>query len=289
MEKIKSLNKENATQIVNKLQSLCNSNISKYNVTFLDKALHHRIEETQNPSIESYLNYLQQNKGESAIFLNSLHNSFSQFFRNTFTFSILENLILPNLIQKKQGIKNKEVRIWSSACASGQEAYSLAILLEELKNGDGEKFNYRIIATDQCESQIKISEKGAYTEEALGNLPLKYLKQWFTKHNDIYTVKPALKKHITFSEFDLFNENLNSPHASIFGDFDLIVCANLLFYYNNECQKKILQKVINNMADEGYVVTGEVEREILTGFNFQEIFQKSAIFSRHNNKITTLK
>ena len=123
----------------------------------------------------------------------------------------------------------------------------------------------------------------------MGNLPLKYLKQWFTKHNDIYTVKPALKKHITFSEFDLFNENLNSPHASIFGDFDLIVCANLLFYYNNECQKKILQKVINNMADEGYVVTGEVEREILTGFNFQEIFQKSAIFSRHNNKITTLK
>ena len=68
MEKIKSLNEENATQTVNKLQSLCNSNISKYNVTFLDKALHHRIEETKNPSIESYLNYLQQNKGELANF-----------------------------------------------------------------------------------------------------------------------------------------------------------------------------------------------------------------------------
>ena len=288
MKKIKSLNEENSTQIINKLQSLCNSNISKYNVSFLYKLLHHRIKETQNPSIESYFNYLQQNKGESAIFLNSLHNSFSQFFRNTFTFSILENLILPNLVQKKQGVKNKEIRVWSSACASGQEAYSLAILLEELKNGNGEKFNYRIIATDQRESQIKISEKGEYTEGALCNLPLKYIKQWFTKHNDIYSVKPALKKHITFSEFDLFNNKLNSPHASIFGDFDLIVCANLLFYYNNVHQKKILHKIINNMADEGYVVTGEVEREILTGDNFQEIFPKSAIFSR-NNKITTLK
>jgi chemotaxis protein methyltransferase CheR len=271
----------NIIQLVKKLESLNGTNISKYDVSFLNKSIQNRIEETASLSFEAYFNYLEQNKGEVAIFLNSLHNSYSQFFRNTFTFSVLENLILPNLIQKKQGFKNKEIRIWSSACASGQEAYSLAILLEELKNANSEKFNYRIIATDLHESQIKSAKKGQYTKETLGNLRLKHLKKWFTKNGDLYTVKPALKKYISFSEFDLFNEKLNSPDTSIFGDFDLIVCANILFYYNNKNRKKILEKVINNMSKGGCVVTGEAERELFKNYNFQEMFPTSAIYSKN--------
>lgn len=280
--------KENLIQIEKALRNFNDIDISKYDSKFLNKSILNRMDETKYLLIDEYLYFLEQNKEENQILLSSLQNSFSKFFRNTFTFSILEAIIFPILIQDKSGNKNKEIRIWSSACASGQEVYSLAIVLEALKNGDATKFNYRIFATDVSESQIKLAEIGEYTEEALGNIPLKYTKQWFTKHNGIYKVKPTLKKHITFSQFDLSNDKLKSPRDSIFGDFDLIVCANLLFYYNNDYRKKILQKVINNMAEGGYVVTGEVEREILTGFNFYEIFPKSAIFSRNNTKMKTL-
>jgi len=281
--------KENLIKIINELKSINEINISKYDESFLHKIIHNRMEVTQSLSMDEYCKYLAQAKDEKEFLIQSFYNSYSKFFRNTFTFSLLENIILPNLIQNRSSNKNKEIRIWSSACASGQEVYSLAILLEALKNGGATKFNYRIFATDLSEPQIKLAEEGQYTKEALDNLPLKYVKEWFTKLDDVYTVKPTLKQHITFSEFDLFNDKLKSPHTSIFGDFDLIFCANLLFYYNNEHRKKVLNKIINNMTEGGYVVTGEVERKILTGFDFYEIFPKSAIFSRNNTKIKTLK
>ncbi|PHQ57257.1 MAG: hypothetical protein COC16_01535 [Lutibacter sp.] len=146
--------KEVKIQIVNKLKQLYDTDISKYDVSFLDRTIHNRAEITQCVSVEEYCSFLDKNKEEAFIFLNSLRNSYSKFFRNTFTFSVLENLIFPNLIHNNKYNKSKEIRIWSSACASGQEAYSLAIVLEELKNGNDKKFNYRIFATDLSESQI---------------------------------------------------------------------------------------------------------------------------------------
>jgi chemotaxis protein methyltransferase CheR len=273
--------KKNKLQMINKLNYLCGKDISKYDTSFLEKTIHHRIAITKCLSVEDYSNFLEQNKEEVTVFLNSLHNSYSKFFRNTFTFSVLEQLVFPNLIYNhNKGNKRKEIRIWSSACASGQEAYSLAIVLEELKNGDNKKFSYCIFATDLSELQIKKAKTGKFTKEELGNMNLKYLKKWFIKKDETYVVKPALKKNIYFSTFDLFNEQLNSPPKSIFGGFDLIFNANLLFYYNKKHQKIILKKVANNLVKGGFVITGEVEREILIKHNYKEVFPQTAIFRK---------
>ena len=86
-------------------------------------------------------------------------------------------------------------------------------------------------------------------------------------------------KDIDFSVFDLFSEQLSSPPASIFGDFNLVICANLLFYYKHEFRKIILEKVGSCLAKGGYLVTGETERDILLRYNYHEIFPQSAIFS----------
>jgi chemotaxis protein methyltransferase CheR len=273
--------KENKLQIINKLKQLCNTDISKYEESFLEKAIHNRLVKTKCISVEEYCSFLEQNREEVFVFLNSLHNSYSKFFRNTFTFSILEQLVFPNLIYNhNKGNKRKEIRIWSSACASGQEAYSLAIVLEELKNGDNKKFSYCIFATDLSEAQIEKAKKGQFTEEEIDNLNLKQVKKWFTKRGETYIVKPALKTNIYFSTFDLFNEQLNSPPKSIFGSFDLIFNANILFYYNNKHQKKILKKLNNNLVKDGYIITGEVEREFLIKHNYIEKFPQSAIFHK---------
>jgi len=252
--------------------------ISKFDESFLNKSLQKRITETLCGSLEVYYDLLEQSNKEGNIFFDSLHISYSEFFRNALTFSVLERIILPSLIQQKKSTKRQEIRIWSVACAAGQECYSIAMLLEESKNGDSEIIKKRIFGTDQDESQVTEARKGQYSDDALNNLNLKRVKQWFTKQGDTYTVKPKLQEYIDFSVFDLFSQKLSSPPASIFGGFDLIICANLLFYYKPEYRNIILEKTRNCLANGGYLITGETERDIVMRHNYHEVFPQSAIF-----------
>jgi len=252
--------------------------LSKYETVFLNKCVQKRMDDTFCKSEVDYYTYLEQNIIESDIFLNSLQICYTEFFRNSLTFSVLEKIVIPSIVMKRKISNRNEIRIWSAACAGGQETYSLAMLLNEFSSGNGEKINFRIFATDQSEPQILEAILGKYSESSLNCVNLKRTKQWFTKKGDIYYVKPELKEHIDFSVFDLFSEQFSSPPTSIFGDFDLIVCANLLFYYNSESQNKIIKKTRNCLSKNGYLITGETEREILIKSGFIEVYPQSAIF-----------
>jgi len=252
----------------------------KYEDFFLDKSIHDRIVETQCGSREAYFTILKQNQEEGQHFVDSLRISYSEFFRNPITYGFLERIILPALFLKKQNIHGKEIRVWCAACAAGQEAYSLAILMKEFNIVNKGKFRYRIFASDQDGFQVMQAQKGRYTSGALNNMNLKRLTQWFDKNRESYTVKQELKENIDFSVLDLFNEQLSCPPASIFGDFDLVICANLLFYYKNAYKSQILEKIGKCMSKSSYLVTGETERDILFRNQFREVFPQSAIFQQ---------
>ncbi len=256
--------------------------VSKYDDTFLNKTFRKRITQTLCNTTEEYYTLLKGKNKEGEIFFDSLNICYSHFFRNPLTFAVLERIILPELCLKTRYSKQKEIRVWSAACAAGQETYSLAMLLEELKNGDNEKINFRIFATDQSEIIINEAIEGRYSYNDLNNVNLKRVKQWFTKDGDAYTVNKELKKNIVFSVFDLLSDEFSCPPASIFGDFDLVICANLLFYYKPVYQKKILEKTGNSLTTDGFLITGEAERHILTRYNFSEVFPQSAIFNIGN-------
>lgn len=251
------------------------SDISRYDVSFLIRSIEKRLTETCCSSIHEYSRFLELNDTEGERFLDSLRIGHSSCFRNTLTFAVLEHVVLPGLLLKKSTDRRKELRIWSAACAAGEESYSLAILLEELKNGGNP---YRIFATDISESRIRQALRGEYPEAALDNLTLARVRKWFTRGGDIYSVRPELKDHVEFSAFDLLNQQFSFPPGSIFGDFDLVVCANMLFYYSSDVQDLLLGKMVNSLAAGGYLVTGEVERDLCISHNFQEVFPQSAIF-----------
>jgi chemotaxis methyl-accepting protein methylase len=240
--------------------------------------MQHRMSETQCKTFQAYIDYLKHNSNEVQTFIDALHISYSEFFRNPLTFSVLEEIILPSIISKKKDFKNKEIRIWSAACAGGQEAYSMAMLLEEDKNQNKANLAYRIFATDLCESQVLEAQKGEYGAESLNSLSMKRSKQWFDKHADKYTVKSELKESVNFSVFDLLSNQFSCPPASIFGDFDIVFCANLLFYYTPKFRKIILEKATNCLAKGGYIVVGETERNILLQHDYVEVIPQSAIF-----------
>ena len=197
------------SQITELLLKTHSVDISKFDETFLEKIIRKRITETHCNSEATYCTLLEQNEKEATVFFDSLFINYSEFFRNSLTFSVLEKIILPTLISKKTKTKRKEIRIWSAACATGQETYSLAMLLKEYRNGDGEEIYFRIFATDYCETEINQAQKGVYSIEALNNLSLKRINQWFTKNGDSYSVKPELMENIDFSVFYLLSEEFS--------------------------------------------------------------------------------
>lgn len=269
--------KKEMTELLFRLHGI---DISKYDDDFIGKSILRRIQHNNYANEKDYISFFRESNIEAGLFLDSLFINYSEFFRNSLTFAVLENLILPGILLKNSNNKRKEIRIWSAACAAGQEAYTLAMLLTEQKGSKDKMINFRIFATDYSETQVIQAQQGQFQPVALNNLNLKRVTQWFKKHDENYIVKPELKERIDFSVFDLSCENHSCPPNSIYGDFDIVLCANLLFYYNAEYRKKIMDKARHCLSKGGYVITGETEREIMLQYNFEEVYPQSCIFRK---------
>jgi len=256
------------------------TNISIYDEDFLIKSLDKRLITTGNDSYINYFEYLKEHKKESGILLDSMLIAFSEFFRNPLTFAVLEQNILPAVIEKKKTRSEHEIRIWSAACAAGQEAYSLAIVLDELMENLNKNLTCRIFATDIDETELSNAQKGIYQMTSINKVPYKRIQKYFTQKGDNYIIAPRLRKYIDFSAFNLLSQHGESPPASIYGDFDIIFCSNVLFYYKPEVQVRILERLSNNLIPGGYLITGEVERKIVKGNKFCEVYANSSIFQK---------
>mgnify|MGYP000852396581 FL=1 len=273
--------KSHAYHIHDIFLSLEGMDVAQYDETFLLNSANRRFSETNCASIEDYLELLENSELERMTYFDNLQIGYSTFFRNALTFDTLEKIILPELVSNVRKNNTKDLRIWSAACAAGQEAYSIAMLIEEeMACSEKGKCNCLIFATDRDEEQIETARRGQYARHALENIKLKQLDKWFIKYGNTYFIKPELKVNINFSVFDLFDKNYSSPPSSIFGHFDLIFCANLLFYYKENHRRTILDKITGAMSDNGYLVTGETERDILKKLHFREIYPHSAIFRK---------
>jgi chemotaxis methyl-accepting protein methylase len=210
-----------------------------------------------------YLSLLEKDSTESAQLFRSMDVSFSEFFRDPLVFALLEQVILPAVANRK--VPGSEIRVWSAGCAAGEEPYSVAILLDELSASRPGGIPYRIFATDAHEDVLATARAGIYAAPAVRNVRLKHLESGFTRLDGAYVVAPRLRERIEFSRHDLLDPHSDSPAGSIFGDFDVICCRNLLMYYRPETRRFILEKLCRSLAGDGYLVAGEVERVIIEG------------------------
>lgn len=270
--------KNNLEEIVSLFLNTKETDLSIFDDAFLQKSVQNRIHATHSERVGDYLDYLSANKEESVQLMNSMHVAYSEFFRNPLTFSVLEQIILPSLLEKKKASNEKSIRVWSSACASGQEPYTVAILFDELIERTHTEVICRIFATDINSNELARASRGVYQLASLSKVPYRLINHYFVKRGDSFTISKELRKYIDFSCFDLLSQQGDSPPASIYGDFDLIFCSNVLFYYKPEVRTRILQKLVHNLSPGGYLITGEVEREILKRHKLKEVFPNSAIF-----------
>lgn len=253
---------------------------SIYDGSYINNIILGRMNSTHCATIGDYGKKLSKETHEFEELQNKIKNSYSEFFRDPLTFDYLEQIIFPGFLENKTSGKEQEIRIWSAACAMGQEAYSLAILCDEVTKTRNCSRKFRIFATDIRPDVIDAARDGLFQSASLNKVTLRRVQTYFSSHAGVYSISPELKNKVDFSVFDLLSERECCPPASIYGNFDLIFCSNLLFYYETEIQKSILEKMKQCLNPGGYLVTGESEREIVRSNGFSEVFRHAGIFKR---------
>ncbi len=175
----------------------------------------------------------------------------TSFFRDMKPFTFFEKVILPYM--KKSRSSNRKIRIWCAAASSGQEPYSLAMLLTE-KKAEFPGWNFEIVATDISDDILAQARDGIYSQfEVQRGLPIQYLMKYFTQVNDKWQIKDEIKNMIRFNNFNLLN---SMTHM---GMFDVIFCRNVLIYFDDKTKSEILAKMSNQMPEDGFLILGGAE------------------------------
>ncbi len=232
--------------------------ISIYDRSFLIKNIEKRKTAIQTERVEDYIQVLEEDPKEAENFYESFNIHYSQFFREPFIFTLLEQVILSSIINNKP--PGREIRVWSAGCSHGQEPYSIAILLSEFAEIFQKVVRFRIFATDISQEAVSIGQAGIYNQDAIKNVKMMYLDKYFVKQGETYMITPQLKKNISFLTYDLLDKTSINPPESIYGDFDIVMCSNVLFYYKTEVQQFIINKLQKATSSSGYLITGEAER-----------------------------
>ncbi len=196
-----------------------------------------------------YYNKLKVDKELLDQFVNYLTINVSEFFRNISQWKVLEEDILPNLIKSAN---KKSLSVWSSACSTGEEAYSLAMLFTKFYNLD----KIKILATDIDVSALNKAREGVYDEKALKNVPKEFVVKFFKKNKNQYRIKDEIKKTVDFRKIDL----LKDPFPQ---NIDLILCRNVMIYFTNEAKDLLYKKFYNSLSDYGVLFVGSTEQILL--------------------------
>jgi chemotaxis protein methyltransferase CheR len=183
--------------------------------------------------------------------IDALTTNETLFFRDKQPFDVIRETILPQLAAARRGAGL--IRIWSAACSTGQEAYSIAMMLEDMRPQLG-GIKVEILATDISEKVVEQAKAGVFSQfEVQRGLPVKQLLQHFRQEGTRWRIDPALGRCITFRTGNLLN-----PFSTL-GRFDLILCRNVMIYFAEATKKDILRKLAEVLAPDGSLMLGGAE------------------------------
>lgn len=223
---------------------------SHYKSSTVGRRIQRRLLMQQIDSINDYAEQLRNNTRE----LNSLYMDLligvTRFFRDPEAFEILEKKIIPELLDSLQ--PDEEIRIWIAACATGEEAYSIAILFHEQLEKRNRPINVKIFATDAHKASLEFASAGKYAEDAFKEVSDSRLKRYFHRTQKGYSVDPDLRKMIVFAPHNVLKD---APFTKL----DLISCRNLLIYFQNRAQKRALSLFHFGLKANGILMLGPSE------------------------------
>ncbi len=222
------------------------------------RRLERRLHATGVKTCLDYMRFLDTHLEEYQKFAEYLTIKVSNFFRSPYTFQQVAELVLPELVSYKKARGERSLKFWSTACARGEEPYSIAILLSEFLGHQRPEFNISIYATDISRQALQEVQSGIYSPKDIEGLPSSVRESFFTHHGENYELKADIRQMVNFSSFDL----TSTIHQTL-PLLDCIFCCNVLIYFQSQLQERVLDMLYDSLAIPGYLILGEVE--MLTG------------------------
>lgn len=248
---------------------MCNIDLSNYKEKQMKRRIESLIKRNGHESYDSYLKQLKQSEQHLKEFLGYITINVSEFFRNPSQWQVLEREIIPELTSNKNRIK-----IWSSACSTGEEPYSVAMLLKKMRI----KSNNNIIASDIDKDAVKKAKQGVYSLKGMANIPEDMIRTNFQKESDKYIIKNEIKNMVDFKIVNLLEDTFPSQ-------CDLILCRNVMIYFTEETKEKLYKKFYDALSDKGIFFVGSTEQIIMPQkygyFNRKNFFYQKTIDKKH--------
>lgn len=246
-------------QIVTYLTEKRGFDFSGYRPPMVERRISKRLTATNSVDFHEYLHYLEKHPAEIDNLLDVLTINVSRFFRGTLAFDYIAKIILPSIISDKRRTHDNSLRVWSAGCASGEEPYSIAILIDELLVEEDIILDLNIFATDIDAGSLHKAQEGVYSFDQVADVKYGLLKKYFTIEDDSFRVVSEIKELVTFSTYDLLDKRSYVPPESVFGAFDIVFCRNVLIYFQIEYHDILFDKLYRSLAENGYLVLGERE------------------------------
>ncbi len=222
----------------------------------LESRVRPRLVARQMPDYETYVRSLQSgDPAEMRHLVNAVTINETSFFRHPTQFEALEQEVLPTLIGLRRQRGSRTMRLWSAACSTGEEAYTLAILVKERIQPRFPQIRFEIVATDIDTEVLGRARRGRYRARALRNMPTAYLHKYFQRSGDQYVLQSSVRETVAFRQLNLVD------HSAVrrLRDVDLVLCANVLIYFNDAQKQEVLQSLYRSLRPGGYLFVGGSE------------------------------
>ncbi len=256
------------------LRAQTGHDFSLYKATTVWRRIEKRMDVHQLDRVSSYVRYLQENPQEVDILFKELLIGVTRFFRDPEAFQILKEKIFPGYLRDKPD--NDAIRVWVAGCSSGEEAYSVAMIVSECMEKLDQPFHVQIFATDIDADAIAIARVGIYPESITADVNADRLRRFFSKEDGSYRVKKNIREMLVFAPHDI----LKDPP---FTKLDLVCCRNLLIYLESVLQKKLFPLFHYSLKPKGILFLGSSENIGGSGDLFSASDRKWKIFTRKDS------
>jgi chemotaxis protein methyltransferase CheR len=217
------------------------------NRSILESRLKEQLRLLNLDSVKSHYARIASNKEDLKSFLDSITTNLTRFFRNQAHFDALEHYVIPELMKIKQG--SNLIKIWSAGCSTGEEAYTIAMLLSEILPSP---WKYEILASDISLKCLMTAKEGFYADSRIVGVPDNYLKKYFDKVDGGYKVHADLMSKIRFDYHNLANDSGQR-------NLDLVFCRNVIIYFDETAQTAVINRFWDSMSNKSFLFIGHSE------------------------------
>ena len=247
----------------------CGIHLKPEKKELLNARLGKRLRATGIDSFKVYYEYVTHDtSGDELVqLIDSVSTNFTSFFREIAHFDYLTSTVLPTYLAENRG-KGQGITVWSAACSSGEEPYTLAMVLEDFATSNP-GMQYRIRATDISTKVLAQARQAVYPEERVAKVPPQFLKRFFQKgvgkSAGFVRVKEQLRRMVSFERFNLMDE------LPCQGELDIIFCRNVMIYFNSATQQALVDKFYRCLAPGGHLFIGHSESLTSINHKFKQV------------------